>query len=119
MSEWEYLVFPVTEHGRYRYEWPCRRSDLMNKSLSDMGADRWELVSVSSGKRGLIAWLKTEFVDLHNYARDANPLEAYKQIAKIVAKMVTRKAEIKAIEEIREIKLVWHVTDTKNQLPTT
>ena len=39
-------------------------------------------------------WLKTEFVDLHNYTRDANPLEAYRQIAKIVAKMVTRKAEI-------------------------
>ena len=39
-------------------------------------------------------WLRLEFVDLHNYVRDANPIEAYKQIAKIVAKMVTRKAEI-------------------------
>lgn len=41
-------------------------------------------------------WLKEEFVDLHNYARDQDPIEAYRQIAKIVGKMVTRKIEAKA-----------------------
>jgi len=40
-------------------------------------------------------WIKEEFVDLHNYARTANPMEAYKQIAKIIGKMVTHKLEAK------------------------
>jgi len=40
-------------------------------------------------------WLKEEFVELHNYARTKNPIEAYKQIAKIVGRMVTHKAELK------------------------
>lgn len=52
-------------------------------------------------------WLKEEFLDLHNYARDADPITAYKEIARIVGRMVTRKAEIKTTEEIREIKLLW------------
>jgi len=51
-------------------------------------------------------WLKEEFVDLHGYARDNDPIEAYRQIAKIVAKMVTRKAEMKAeIHEKKEISI--------------
>jgi len=47
-------------------------------------------------------WLKEEFVDLHGYVRDNDPIEAYRQVAKIVAKMVTRKAELK--KEILERK---------------
>lgn len=38
-------------------------------------------------------WLKEEFLDLHNYARDADPITAYKEIARIVGRMVTRKIE--------------------------
>jgi len=49
-------------------------------------------------------WLKTEFVTLHSYAVGANPLEAYKEVAKIVARMVTQKRELK--EEITETKTV-------------
>ena len=58
-------------------------------------------------------WLKEEFLDLHHYARDNNPLEAYKEIAKIVGKMVTRRVESKHTEEIREIKLTW-IKDESN-----
>ncbi len=58
-------------------------------------------------------WLKEEFVDLHHYARDSNPLEAYKEIARLVGKMITRKIEAKTVEEIREIKLLW-IKDESN-----
>ena len=39
-------------------------------------------------------WIKTEFLRLHTIMIHEYPLEAYKQISKIMAKMVTRKAEI-------------------------
>jgi len=48
-------------------------------------------------------WIKQEFIDLHGYARGNDPIEAYKQIAKIVAKMVTHKIERKT-ETTTEIK---------------
>ena len=51
-------------------------------------------------------WLKTEFVELHEYARQANPLEAYKNICKIVARMVTRKEEITQ-DIYQETRIVW------------
>jgi hypothetical protein len=51
-------------------------------------------------------WLKTEFVELHQHARVANPLEAYKEIAKIVARMVTRKEEITQ-DIYEETRIVW------------
>lgn len=60
-------------------------------------------------------WLKEEFLDLHNYARDADPIEAYKQVAKIVGRMVTRKVEAKHVEELREIKLVWVVDESNTR----
>lgn len=47
-------------------------------------------------------WLKTEFVELHEYARQANPIEAYKEISKIVGRMVTRKTEVKEEINVRE-----------------
>jgi chromatin segregation and condensation protein Rec8/ScpA/Scc1 (kleisin family) len=46
-------------------------------------------------------WLKEEFIDLHNYARDADPITAYKEIARIVGRMVTRKIEAHTLEEIK------------------
>jgi len=49
-------------------------------------------------------WLKTEFVELHEYMRTANPSKAYDNICKIVARMVTQKREVKQeiIEEVHE-----------------
>lgn len=58
-------------------------------------------------------WLKEEFVDLHTYARDNDPIEAYKQVAKIIAKMVTRKIEAKA--EISERIEVVHLDVTADE----
>ena len=46
-------------------------------------------------------WLKEEFVDLHNYVRDDDPITAYKEIARIVGRMVTRKVEAHTIEELK------------------
>lgn len=45
-------------------------------------------------------WIKTEFVELHEYTRSANPLEAYKEVSKLVGKMITRKVESEHKEEI-------------------
>jgi type IV secretory pathway TrbF-like protein len=47
-------------------------------------------------------WLKTEFVILHSHAVVADPIEAYKEIAKIVAKMVTQKREVAIDENVTE-----------------
>ena len=72
-------------------------------------------------------WLKQEFVELYEYVREANPTIAFKEMARLMGKMVTRKAEIKAIEETREIKVVWTMnndrllkgaTDSSNQIHT-
>ena len=59
-------------------------------------------------------WLKTEFVELHEHTRVANPLEAYKEIAKIVAKMVTRRTEVKQDIDIQEKQEVTFTFDDLN-----
>jgi hypothetical protein len=41
-------------------------------------------------------WLKAEFVELYEYVRTANPTVAFKELARLMGKMVTRKAEIKS-----------------------
>ena len=53
-------------------------------------------------------WLKEEFLDLHHYARDNEPMEAYRQISKLVARMLTRKIEAKT--EIKTEHVEKHVT---------
>ena len=47
-------------------------------------------------------WLKTEFVTLHSHVVVANPIEAYKEISKIVGKMVTQKRELSIDETLTE-----------------
>jgi hypothetical protein len=59
-------------------------------------------------------WLKTEFAELHGYARTANPMEAYKEISKLVGKMVTRKIEAKT--EVTET-VKKELTFNFNELP--
>ena len=58
-------------------------------------------------------WIKQEFLRLHTIMIHEYPLEAYRQISKILGRMVTRKAEVKTVEEIREIKLLW-IKDESN-----
>jgi len=58
-------------------------------------------------------WLKEEWVRLHNMIIHENPTEAYRQVTKILGRMVTRKVEAHSIEEIREIKLSWEIKDER------
>ena len=56
-------------------------------------------------------WIKAEWVRLHNIIIHEDPTEAYKQVSKILGRMVTRRVESKHTEEIREIKLLWAVNE--------
>ena len=47
-------------------------------------------------------WVKEEWVRLHTQIIHDNPTEAYKQISRIVGRMVTRKLEAHSIDERRE-----------------
>ena len=85
--------------------------------VTEKTIDRDMKAFVESGQ--FETWIKQEWIRLHTAVIKDNPTEAYRQVSKLLSRMVTRKAEIKAIEETREIKLVWHVTNTKHQLPTT
>lgn len=52
-------------------------------------------------------WLITEFVELHNHMRTADPAKAYDNICRIVSRMVTQKREIN--EEITHTNKVLHL----------
>lgn len=58
-------------------------------------------------------WIKSEFVELYEYVRTANPTIAFKEMARLMGKMVTRKAEIhtESREEITH-KYVEELNDT-------
>ena len=47
-------------------------------------------------------WLKTEFVQLYYHEKLANPTEAFKEISRIVGRMVTQKKEISVDETVTE-----------------
>ena len=54
-------------------------------------------------KSGLFeTWLKTEFVQLYYHEKIANPAEAFKEISRIVGRMVTQKKEISVDETVTE-----------------
>jgi len=62
-------------------------------------------------------WLKEEFVDLHNYVRDADPVIAYKEIARIVGRMVTRKIEARTeVTEHIEARIHLDVTEDEDRI---
>ena len=62
-------------------------------------------------------WLKEEFVDLHNYTRDADPITAYKEIARIVGRMVTRKIEAKTeVTERLDARIHLDVTEDEDRI---
>ena len=60
-------------------------------------------------------WLKEEWVRLHNIIIHNDPTEAYRQVTKILGRMVTRKIEAHKIEEVREIKLTWIKDETQEK----
>ena len=62
--------------------------------VTEKTIDRDMKAWVTSGQFEI--WLKEEFAELHHYAREANPMEAYKEISKIVGRMITHKTEIKS-----------------------
>lgn len=59
-------------------------------------------------------WIRQEFIDLHGYARNEDKMEAYKEIAKLVGKMITRKIESKHTEEIKDLQVHIIKVDRKS-----
>jgi len=62
-------------------------------------------------------WIREEFLDLHRYVRDADPIEAYRQIAKIVGKTLVQRVEKKLDVTERKEEYV-SITATINQHKT-
>jgi len=60
-------------------------------------------------------WIKAEWVRLHNLTIHDNPELAYKELSRILGRMVTRRVESKHTEEIREIKLIWKVKEDEGK----
>ena len=58
-------------------------------------------------------WVKEEWLRLHPQIVEKYPTLAYKELSRIVGKMVTKRLEAHTIEEIREIKLMW-IKDESN-----
>ena len=81
---------------------------------SSQTIDRDMRVWVESGL--FDTWLKTEFVSLYSHMKLSDPKEAFREVSKLVGKMITRKVESQHIERVEEIKLIWNVTDTKNKV---
>ena len=81
-----------------------------NCGVTEKTIDRDIKTWIESGQ--FETWIKEEWVRLHNLILHDNPTEAYRQISKIIARMVTRKAELKTTEEIKvEEKHVTIVAD--------
>ena len=94
---------PKIKHGLregWGYQQIAEYCGLKSSQTIDRDMKAW----VESGDFEL--WLKTEFIELHEHVRVANPVEAYRNICKIVARMVTRKTEV--TEDIyQETRIVW------------
>lgn len=58
-------------------------------------------------------WIKQEWMRLHQIIIHEDPMEAYRNISKLVAKMITRKAEFKA--EITERLELVELNVTENE----
>jgi len=61
-------------------------------------------------------WLKEEWVRLHNIILRESPLEAYRQVSKLVGMMVTRKIEKKAQIKISEQVVTLNVTENEDEI---
>ena len=66
-------------------------------------------------------WVKQEWMRLHGIIVKAYPELAYKELSRIVGRMVTRKIEKKEQVDIRHIELSWKIDDTstKDKVQTT
>ena len=80
-----------------------------NCGVTSRTIDRDVYAWVESG--GFETWIKQEWLRLHNQIIHEDPAEAYRQITKILGRMVTRKVESKQIRELREIKVVWALNE--------
>ncbi len=47
-------------------------------------------------------WIKTEFVQLYYHAKESNTMETFKEIGRIVGRMVTQKRELQIDESVTE-----------------
>ena len=61
-------------------------------------------------------WIKQEWVRLHNIILHEDPVEAYRQITKILGHMVTRKIEKKEQKEISEEVVTVNVTENEDEI---
>ena len=61
-------------------------------------------------------WLKEEWVRLHNIILRESPLEAYRQVSKLVGMMVTRKIEKKEQIKISEQVVTLNVTENEDEI---
>ena len=109
------LRLPKIKHGLregWNYDQIAEYCGLKNSVTIDRDMKAW----VQSGQFEI--WLKTEFVELHEHARIANPLDAYKEISKIVGKMVTRRTEVKQdidIQEKQEVRINFDAMSTEER----
>jgi len=64
-------------------------------------------------------WLKEEWMRHHIKVSKKHPIEAYRQLTKLLGQTLTHRMELK--EEIKEIKLVWirDEPNPTNKIPTT
>jgi len=72
--------------------------------VTEKTIDRDVKVWVDSGL--FEVWIKEEWLRLHAIIIHEDPVEAYRQISKLLSRMVTRKAEIKREEKIEVIERV-------------
>ena len=62
-------------------------------------------------------WLKEEWVRLHTQIIHDNPTEAYRNLTKLVSRLLTRRVESHHIEEVREIQIQWLHDDAATHDP--
>ena len=58
-------------------------------------------------------WIKEEFLRLHAQIIHNDPVEAYRQITKLLGRTLTQRVE--AIQEIRHIELSWKIDESKTR----
>ncbi len=58
-------------------------------------------------------WLKEEWLRLHNQVIHEDPVEAYRNVSKLISRMITQRQELKADITERQIKIVrmWQPND--------
>lgn len=79
--------------------------------VSEKTIDRDVKAFVESGE--FYVWVKQEWARMYAVIQREEPVEAFRNLTKLLGRMVTRKIEAHTVEEIREIKLMWIKDDTR------